>query len=102
MQDLRLGWLVNTELERVWQEALLAYLRHYPGICLGGDKTAIKPYLEYLVSGSKFELEICEIRGKIVNHSAAMFGHDKAVFLRHTHDISLNFCRSTNVIRILN
>jgi hypothetical protein len=36
------GLLMSSGLERVWKEAVKAYLMHYPGICLGGLKKTKK------------------------------------------------------------
>ena len=31
-------WLVYNELKKIWKEAVIHYLRHYPDICLQGLK----------------------------------------------------------------
>jgi hypothetical protein len=34
--------LINSELERMWKEAVFAYLDHYPEICLEGLRKTTK------------------------------------------------------------
>jgi hypothetical protein len=57
---------VNNELERRWNEAVVAYLSV-------GTKETTKTLSGQPVSGPRFEPVFAQIRNRIVNYSIAMF-----------------------------
>jgi hypothetical protein len=60
--------IVNNELERTWEETVVAYLRYYPGICLEGLRKTTKKTRQYIRSPGRDlnpgppEYEVGEIR----------------------------------------
>jgi hypothetical protein len=42
MERRMVEWLVNDELQRMWKEAIVTYLRYYSGMCLEVLREATK------------------------------------------------------------
>jgi hypothetical protein len=38
-----IGRLMNDDLENIWKESVVSYMKHYPGFRLEGLKKTIKP-----------------------------------------------------------
>jgi hypothetical protein len=60
-------------MERMWKEAVMAYLRYHSGAFLGRPKKIIKPCQEKSASWLRFKLGISKIK--------AMNGTIRAIFL---------------------